>query len=114
MISKKAIKEVYKKYGKKPKSIDCLDVGLLFGAVADVHNLEIVDEKIVIGSIEPSSYFHKIALSRVYGIVNFEETVAIVLHSSIIFLNKLEPQVSVHIKPQPTTLLAKIKMWFSE
>lgn len=114
MISKEAIKEVYKKYGKKPKSIDCLEVGLLFGIVANIHNLEIVDEKIVIGSIEPSSFFHKIALSRVYGIVNFEETVAIVLHSSIIFLNKLEPQVSIHLKPHPTTLFEKIKMWFSQ
>lgn len=114
MISKEAIKEVYKKYGKKPKSIDCLEVGLLLGSVADVHNLEIVDEKIVIGSIDESSFSHKIALSRVYGIVNFEETVAIVLHSSIIFLNKLEPQVSIHLKPQSTSLLTKIKMWFNQ
>lgn len=112
MITKKAIDEVYKKYRKKPAGIDALNVGLLFDSISQVHGLEIVDEKIVIGSIDEKSLLHKIALSRVYGIVNFEETVAIVLHSSIVFLNKLEPKVSVHIKPQPKTFLQKVKMWF--
>lgn len=114
MIGREAIKEVYKKYRKKPKSVDDLEVRLLFDSIAEVHNLEIVDEKIVIGSIDEKSLFHKISLKRVYGIVNFEETVAIVLHSSILFLNKLEPQVSIHLKPQPKTFWQKVKMWFSQ
>lgn len=113
MITKEAINEVYKKYRKKPKTADCLDIALLFDSVSDVHNLEIINNDILIGSIDATSFFYKISLSRIHGIVNFEETVAIVLRSSIIFLNKLEPKVSIHIKQQPETFWAKIKMWFS-
>ena len=112
MITKEVIKEVYRKYRKKPKSIDCLQVGLLFDAVGETHDIEIVDDKIVINSVESTSLFHKIALSRVHGIVNFEKTIAIVFHSSILFLDKYEPKQSVHIKPQPRTFMEKIKKMF--
>ena len=111
MITKKAIEEIYRRYRKKPKSVDELDVWILFNGVADVHGLTIEDEKIVLKSVEEKSFFRTIALSRVYGIVNFEETVAIVLHSSIIFLNKKEPKVNIHIKPEPKTFIEKVKMW---
>lgn len=112
MITKEVIKEVYKKYRKKPKSIDRLDVALLRGKVGETHGIEIVDNKIVINSLAPSSLFNKISLSRVHGIVNFEKTIAIVLHSSILFLDKDEPKQNIHIKPQPQTFMEKVKMWF--
>lgn len=112
MITKKVIKEVYKKYRKKPKSIDNLNVWLLFEEVGNTHGIVIEDNKIVINSVEPSSLFHRVALSRVHGIVNFEKTIAIVLHSSIIFLDKFEPKQNVYIKPQPVTIWEKVKMWF--
>ena len=112
MITEEVIKEVYKKYRKKPKSVDRLNVGLLFEEVGDTHGIVIEDNKIVINSVEPSSLFHRISLSRVHGIVNFEKTIAIVLHSSIIFLDKNEPKQNVHIKPQPVTFWEKVKMWF--
>lgn len=111
MITKKTIEEVYRRYRKKPKSIDELSVELLFDSISQVHGLEIKDEKIILRSVDEQSMFHKIALSRVYGIVNFEKTVAIVLHSSIIFLNKKEPKVNIHIKPEPKTFIEKVKMW---
>lgn len=111
MITKKTIEEVYRRYRKKPKSIDELSVELLFDSISQVHGLEIIDEKIILRSVDEQSMFHKITLSRVYGIVNFEKTVAIVLHSSIIFLNKKEPKVNIHIKPEPKTFIEKVKMW---
>lgn len=112
MITKEVIKEIYKKYRKKPKTIDKLDIGLLSDNVGETHGIEIVDNKIVINSMDSTSLFHKIALSRVHGIVNFEKTIAIVLHSSILFLDKNEPKQNVHIKPQPQTFIEKVKMWF--
>ncbi len=112
MITKEVIKEVYKKYRKKPRSIDCLDVALLFDSVGETHGIEIIDEKIVINSIESTSLFHQISLSRVHGIVNFEKTIAIVLHSSIIFLDKYEPKQNVHIKSEPVSFWEKLKMKF--
>ena len=111
MITKITIEEVYRRYRKKPKSIDELSVELLFDSISQVHGLEIKDEKIILRSVEEKSMFRNIALSRVYGIVNFEKTVAIVLHSSIIFLNKKEPKVNIHIKPEPKTFIEKVKMW---
>ena len=113
MITKKVIEVIYKKYRKRPASIDCIDIGHLFDTVSEVHSIEIIDDHIVIGSLDSSSIFHKISLHRVHGIENFEETVAIVLHSSILFLNKKENKVSIHVKPQPKTFFAKLKMWFS-
>lgn len=113
MITKKMIKEVYKKYHKKPKSVDCINVSLLFGDEMQMHDIEIVDDDIVINSLEPSSLFHKIALQRVYGIEEFEKSVAIVLHSSMIFLKKGAKDVAVHIKPQSISIWDRIKMLFN-
>ena len=112
MITKKMIKEVYKKYHKKTKSIDCLNVSLLFGDEMQAHDIEIIDDNIVINSLEPSSLFHKIALSRVHGIEEFDKSVAIVLHSSMIFLKKNAKDVAVHIKPQSISIWDRIKMLF--
>lgn len=114
MITKKMIKEVYKKYHTKPKTIDCLNVSLLFDDEMQMHEIEIVDDTIEINSLEPTSLFRKIALSRVYGIENFEKSVAIVLHSSMIFLKKGAKDVAVHIKPQPVGIWERIKMLFNK
>ena len=38
MITKKAIEEVYRRYRKKPKGIDELNVAILFDSLADVQN----------------------------------------------------------------------------
>ena len=110
MITKKMINKVYKKYHKKPKSIDCLNVSLFFSDEMQPHGIEIVDDKIEINSLEPSSLFHKIALSRVYGIEEFEKSVAIVLCSSMIFLKKGDKDVAVHIKPQSISIWDRLKM----
>lgn len=114
MINKKVIDTLYKKYAKLPKSPDCLDFVLLFDNVADQHNIHIDLESDVmqIGSIEPTSPFHRIPLSRIHAIVPFEEWVAIVLHSSIIFLNKKSNKVSIHIKEPKLTLWDRIQMWW--
>ena len=113
MITKQVIDELYKKYAKLPPGIEHLDIGLLFDYVSEHHNVEIDEEgHIVIGSLDPMSPFHKIALERVHGFSQFEETIAIVLHSSIIFLNKNDMGVNVHLKANPPTVWEKLKWWF--
>ncbi len=114
MITKKVIDTLYKKYSQLPKSPDCLDFVLLFDCVVENHNISIDLENDVmqIGSIDSASPFHRIPLRRIHAIVSFEEWVAVVLHSSIIFLNKKSNKVSIHIKEPKLTLWDRIQMWW--
>lgn len=112
MITKQVIDTLYKKYRKLPKSIDCLDFGLLFDSVAGQHDLSVDmdSDSLIIRSLGERSPFYKIPLSRIHAIVPFEEWVAIVLHSSIIFLNKKSQKVSVHVKEPKLSIIDKVRM----
>lgn len=115
MITKEVINSLYKKYPKRAKSIDELDVALLFDCVGLLHDIHVdLDAgRLVIGSIDNSSIFRQIPLTHIHAIVPFEEWVAIVLHSSIIFLNKQSTKVSIHLKPITPSLSDKLKGLFS-
>ena len=116
MITRKVIQTLYKKYRKLPESPDCLDMPLLFDYASHHHNITIdMDgpvDALVIRSIDPDSPFHRIPLERIHAIVPFEELVAIVLHSSIIFLSKRSSKVSVHVRTQPPSLFDRICDYF--
>lgn len=115
MITHKVIQTIYKKYRKLPESPDCLDMPLLFECAAN-HNIKIDMEStidsLVIGSIDPASPFHRIPLERIHAIVPFEEWIAIVLHSSIIFLSRKSSRVSVHVRTEPPTIWERITALF--
>jgi len=114
MITKQVIDTLYKKYHKRPKSPDCLDFGLLFDTIAEHHDISVdmESDQLIINSIAPESPFHQISLSKIHAIVPFEEWVAVVLHSSIIFLNKRASKVSVHIKPPKMSFWDRIQAIF--
>lgn len=118
MITKKVIQSLYKKYSKVPASPDCLDIALLFEYASIHHNVSIdmdgTVDALVINSIDPSSPFHRIALDRIHAIVPFEEWIAIVLHSSIIFLSRNSNKVSVHIRTLQPSLYDRISNMFSK
>ena len=117
MITRQVIDTLYKKYSKPPKSPDCLDMPILFDYAADHHKINIdMDgpvDALLIPSIDPKSPFHRIPLSRINAIVPFEEWVAIVLHSSIVFLNRKSPKVSIHLKEVKPSLGDRLKSIFS-
>lgn len=117
MITKRVIDTLYKKYKKPPESPDCLDMPLLFEYASQHHNVSIDMEgpvdSLIIRSVDPRSPFHRIPLEKINAIVPFEEWVAIVMHSSIVFLNRKSSKVSVHIKPFKPTLAERIKEIFS-
>ncbi len=114
MITKQVINTLYKKFRKLPKSPDCLDFALLFDYVAEHHNITIDmdNDELLINSIDASSPFHRLPLSRIHAIVPFEEWIAIVMHSSIIFLNRKSSKVSVHVKTESLTVLDRLRMLF--
>lgn len=111
MISRKVIDSLYKKYNKPPKSIDMLNLVLLFDYAAKHHNIFIDPdtEELTINSISPSSPFHTIPIKRINAIVPFEEMVAIVMPASIIFLNRKNNDVSVDIRMVGPSLMDRIR-----
>lgn len=110
MITKQVINEIYKQYKKKPKSPDCLDLGLLFERAGIEHDILIDPETndLIISSIPEDSPFHSIPLGNINAIVPFEEWTAIVLHSSIVFLNNKKPTSSIHLRPQQQSIWQKL------
>lgn len=111
MITNEVINEIYKKYDKRPSSIDCLNLALLFDKAGIEHDI-LIDpetEEMTIGSIDTNSPFHTIPLKNIHAIVPFEEWTAIVLHSSIIFLNNKKPLPSIHIKQPSSSLWDRIR-----
>lgn len=96
-------------FAKRPESPDCLDIAILFENLMGVHDFYVDDYgNLIIESLPEGSPFHKLALSRVNGIVDFEEWVAIVLHSSIIFLDKRSSKVQIHIRQHKESFLRRI------
>lgn len=116
MITKEVIQTLYKKYPKRAKSVDCLDIALLFDACGILHdiNVDIDSGKVIIGSLDEKSIFRSIPLAHIHAIVPFEEWIAIVLHSSIVFLNKKSTKVSVHLKPLSPSISDRIKGLFGK
>ncbi len=117
MINKEVINSIYKKYKKLPKSPDFLDMPLLFDYAAHHHNIQIDMEgpidALIINSIDKDSPFHRIPLERIHAIVPFEQWVAVVLHSSIIFLNRKSSKVTVHVRTHNPSLLDRVRDFFS-
>lgn len=114
MITQKVIDTLYKQYSKAPKSLDCLDMPLLFDAAGEHHNVSVdmddnMNAELVIGSVDEKSPFHRLPMHRIHAIVPFEEWVAIVMHSSIIFLNRKDNKVSIHLKPMRDGLLDRLR-----
>ena len=116
MITRKVIQTLYSKYRKLPESPDCLDMPLLFDYAAKHHNITVDMEgpvdTLVLRSSASDSPFHRIPLERIHAIVPFEEWIAIVLHSSIIFLSRKGPKVSVHVSTESPSLFDRVTDFF--
>lgn len=114
MITQQVIDTLYKQYSKLPKSLDCLDMPLLFDAAGPHHDISVdmddnMNAELVIGSIDRNSPFHRLPMHRIHAIVPFESWVAIVMHSSIIFLNKKDNKVSIHLKPMKEGVVDRLR-----
>lgn len=116
MIDARIHEALYRQYPKPPESPDYLDLSLLFEGGGERHRAT-VDmngpvEALEIGSIAAHSPFHRIPLSRIHAILAFEDWIAVVLRSSIIYLHKHSADVKVHIRDVRPSLMDKIKDLF--
>lgn len=114
MITKEVIQAIYKQYPKRAKNVDELDFGMLFDTVGTLHDISVDfnTNRLIIGSLDPRSIFRSIPLTHIHAFVPFEEWTAIVLNASILFLNRKTPEVSIHLKPQETTMGDKLRSLF--
>ena len=114
MITKDVIKEIYKKYPKRAKSVDELNFGLLFDTVGELHdiNVDFATNRLVIGSLDSRSIFRSIPLHHIHAFVPFEQWTAIVLNASILFLNRQNKEVQVHLKPQEQSMADRLRAIF--
>lgn len=109
MIQKKVIDAIYKKYRRRPASPDELNIPLLFEKLPEEAGIEIDGDRIIINSVDSRSPFHKIPVAHIHAIVEFDEVVALVLHSSILFISKEDGSAHVHIKEIGMSLLDRIR-----
>ncbi len=109
MIQKKVIDAIYKKYRRRPVSPDELNIPLLFEQLPEDAGIEIDGNDIIINSIDSRSPFHKIPVNHIHAILEFDEAVAIVLHSSIVFISKEDGSVHVHIKEIGMSLIDRLR-----
>ncbi|MCH5318121.1 MAG: hypothetical protein J1E38_00230 [Paramuribaculum sp.] len=109
MITKKVIDAIYKACPKPPANPDDLNVDILFEKIEDPLAISFDDRWLVLHTVPENSPFHKIELKRIHCIEEFEDEVAIVLHSSIIFLNKKDGVPHVHIREERPSFMEKLR-----
>lgn len=114
MVSQKVIEQLYKRYSSHPKDIsvylnrlrESMDI------LAALHKLELNDTDIVIGALDEDNPFRVIPIDRIYGIESFDRNIAIILRTCVLFLNKENSNINVHIKPHKISLWMRIKSFF--
>lgn len=113
MLTKEVFNSLYKTYNKRPASVDELDIALLFEHLFEFHEVNIDQNgNLTLDNLPPASPFHKIPLRNIHAIVNFEDEVAIVMHSSVIILEKKSPKVHIHLRNQPRSFTERFSSMF--
>lgn len=113
MITKQVIDDLYKKYRRMPKRLDDRHLGLLVEyAIDNDETVSLEGDKLVFNQLDACSPFREIELERIHGVENFDNVLAVVLHSSIIFINKQTGATNVHLKLNPTSFGDKLRWWF--
>lgn len=100
MITRNNIENLYKANAVAPADVMDLGVNKLFDEVALVHDLLVDPEEgeLIIGSVDAKSPLHTLKLANINGIEVLNGWTAIIMHSSIVFLNRERPVVMVDVK----------------
>lgn len=109
MIQKKVIDAIYRKYRRRPDSPDELNIPLLFEKLPEEAMVEIDGDNVVLNTVDPRSPFHRIPVKHIHAIIEFDEAIAIVLHSSIVFLSKDDGSAHVHMKDVGPSLFDRLR-----
>ncbi len=106
MIKPEIIKSLYK---KSPLPINGLNLELIKDNSVKHHALLVNDTELIINSVDVNSPFHNIPLRNIRVIEEINNYLIIVLRNSILFLNKENNEIHVHIKVEKPSLWQRIK-----
>lgn len=110
MITKEIIKKLYKIH-KKPVGYDIMlpQIEEFVKILTPVHHLSIEDGNLVLGDVDEKSIFKTIQVNRMCGIEDFDRNIALILPNSILFFNKENSGINLHIRMPKQSLFDKIK-----
>ena len=114
MITRDTIHRIYKQYPRRARSIDDLDMAMLFDTVGTMHNISVdaAANRLTIGSLGEKDIFRTLPLSNIHAFVPFEKWVVIVLHSSIIFLSRTDTTVEIDLREAAPSRFERLRSLF--
>lgn len=109
MITDQVIKEIYKTFKKPARNTDELQLDYFINILKEHHNITEDDMEIVMNDLDEFNPFRRFLKRSIYTILEFDQMVAIVFRTHILFFGKDDNQLRVHIKPEkPKSLFGRI------
>lgn len=98
-ISSDLIDGLYKRFPRRPATLDERNLRLLADYIVEDRGVSLCDDRIVFTEMSADSPFREILLENIHGVADLGNMLAVVLHSSIIFLDCRTLEAFVHVKP---------------
>ena len=112
MITKKIINKIYRKYNTPVGEDIKPQLDSIIEYLKDKHKIILKNDIVELADLSEDSPFRRIPMYRIYGLVNFERAIAIVLPTCILFLSKESSNINIHIRLPKETIIEKIKNVF--
>ncbi|MCH5216183.1 MAG: hypothetical protein J1F10_04520 [Muribaculaceae bacterium] len=110
MITKEVIKTLYRMHKTPVGYEEILPVlNNFILALKQNHNLKIDDDTLVLEDMDDDNLFKTIFIDRICGIEQLDRCFALVLPNSILFFNKDNSEINLHIKIPKPSILDRIK-----
>lgn len=111
MIKPEIIKALYK---KSPLPTNGLNLELIKNNSLKHHSFQITDTELIINTLDKSSPFHSIPLRNIRATDEIENYFIIILRNSILFFNKENDDIHVHIHVEKPTFWQRLKYSLSK
>lgn len=99
IANRQIIDQLYKRFSKRPATLDERNLSLLADFIVDERGITLDEDSLVFTEAGPMSPFREIKFDNLHGVADLGGLIAIVMHSSIIFFNKENLSISVHLRP---------------
>ena len=112
MISKSVIKALYKKYPSPPQNFPDLDIEDFISLCGETYGIVLDENTITFGRMSEENPFRVILLRHICGIEKFEDHIALVTPSYILFFHRDKFDMMVHFKPENKSCWQRLYGWF--
>lgn len=100
MITDKVIKEIYKQFSKPEKNPEKLELDRHLASLAEHHKLRRDGIEILVDDLEDFDPFHRFLIRNLCGVIEFDNWVAFIFPTHILFFSKKDNNMTVHFKPE--------------